>query len=76
MTTERSVVEAVMVAAIVLTGALFWHLHRPFLGDTQPDPARAAPPAPAPMAGGVPVLALGQNAVAPDRRWLLIPRGA
>ena len=76
--TEKSqtqgVMEAVMAAALILVGTIFWHLYtRAFAAN---GTASAEPAIPAPMAGGIPVLALGQNAVAPDRRWLLLPFGA
>jgi hypothetical protein len=65
---RQSAVEAIMVAAITLAGAIFWHVIKR---------SAAAAPAAAPAATdeGLPLVRLGQNAVAPDRWWLLIPRG-
>jgi hypothetical protein len=75
MSEPRTVVEAVVISAMLFAGVLFWHLQARLLASPADD-ARTPPPQPQPMAGGMPVLLLGQHAVAPDRRWLLIPRGA
>jgi hypothetical protein len=71
----RGVTESVMVAALLLVASIFWHLYTRSMSGGN-GAASAEPPTPAPMAGGIPVVALGQNAVAPDRQWLLLPYGA
>jgi hypothetical protein len=59
--------EMILLAALAFAGFVFWRIYE---RRTAPSavPAPGAPP-------GEPFLALGQFAVAPDRRWLLIRPG-
>jgi hypothetical protein len=71
-----STTDAILIATLLLAGAIFWWLKvRPASGQAAATPSDA-PPLPPNVAGGaIPQPALGQNAVAPDRQWLVIPRG-
>jgi hypothetical protein len=60
--------DAILIVALGLAGFVFWRLSR-LHADT------AAPPPPPAGTGGTVWLQLGQNAVAPDRQWLLLQPG-
>jgi len=78
MTESTATTDAILIATLLLAGAIFWHVKMKPAAQQAAVAASAsdAPPQPPPVSGGVPQLALGQFAVAPDRMWLVLPRGA
>jgi hypothetical protein len=60
----------VLLLALGLAGLVFWRLN--WWRTQVPPQSASAAAAGAPTSLWVP---LGQNAVAPDRQWLLLPRG-
>lgn len=58
-------IATLLLAGLALAAWIFVRLHR----------AQLHPPPPAGAPHGAGVLPLGQLAVAPDRRWLVLPQG-
>lgn len=70
--------DVILVVALAIAGLIFWRLHKRAIMQQNAAPPSPLSPNQASAAGapsGTPFLALGQYAVPPENRWMLIQAG-